>query len=58
MWVGSFFGYQNGRLMIGYTIAGKDLPNKVLARQEAELVRSPFQTELHDYHAWGARSGG
>lgn len=44
--------------MIGYTIMGKNLPNKVLARQEANPVRSPFQTWVGDDHAGGARIGG
>jgi hypothetical protein len=39
---------ENGRLVIGYTIAGKKLPNRVLARQEADPVMSPFQTEVRN----------
>ena len=33
---------------IGFSIAGKEFPNKVLARQQAKLVKSLFQTGVRD----------
>jgi len=45
---GSFYGLRIQAPMIGFSIAGKNFPNKVLARQQAKLLRSPFQTGVRD----------